>query len=96
VSNGSWVEANYRETQIGRMKVGDPVRIDAPGTAPTLLQGDRLVHVTDLSAEEAYLAGELNRRALVDFGGCRASLVVPLRKDNNFLRGRNHPFRAGE
>jgi membrane fusion protein, multidrug efflux system len=24
-----WVEANYRETQIGRMKVGDPVRIDA-------------------------------------------------------------------
>jgi len=25
---GLWVEANYRETQIGRMKVGDPVRID--------------------------------------------------------------------
>jgi membrane fusion protein, multidrug efflux system len=24
-----WVEANYRETQIGRMKMGDPVRIDA-------------------------------------------------------------------
>jgi membrane fusion protein (multidrug efflux system) len=23
-----WVEADYRETQIGRMKVGDPVRID--------------------------------------------------------------------
>ena len=23
-----WVEANYRETQIGRMKVSDPVRID--------------------------------------------------------------------
>jgi membrane fusion protein (multidrug efflux system) len=23
-----WVEANYRETQIGRMKVGDPVRVD--------------------------------------------------------------------
>ena len=26
--NDLWVEANYRETQIGRMKVGDPVRID--------------------------------------------------------------------
>jgi membrane fusion protein (multidrug efflux system) len=25
--NDLWVEANYRETQIGRMKVGDPVRI---------------------------------------------------------------------
>jgi membrane fusion protein, multidrug efflux system len=23
-----WVEANYRETQIGRMKIGDPVRVD--------------------------------------------------------------------
>jgi len=23
-----WVEANYRETQISRMKVSDPVRID--------------------------------------------------------------------
>jgi membrane fusion protein, multidrug efflux system len=25
--NGLWIEANYRETQIGRMKVGDPARI---------------------------------------------------------------------
>jgi membrane fusion protein (multidrug efflux system) len=23
-----WIEANYRETQVGRMKVGDPVRVD--------------------------------------------------------------------
>src|SRR4029077_13967515 len=22
-----WIEANYRETQIGRMKVGDPARV---------------------------------------------------------------------
>jgi membrane fusion protein (multidrug efflux system) len=26
--NDLWMEANYRETQVGRMKVGDPVRID--------------------------------------------------------------------
>jgi membrane fusion protein (multidrug efflux system) len=25
--NDLWVEANYRETQVGRMKVGDPVRV---------------------------------------------------------------------
>src|SRR5712692_2162570 len=24
-----WIEANYRETQLGRMKIGDPVRVDA-------------------------------------------------------------------
>jgi len=39
VSNDSWVEADYSETQIGRMKVGDPVRIDAPGTGPYPLAG---------------------------------------------------------
>lgn len=26
--NNLWIEANYRETQIGRMTIGDPVRID--------------------------------------------------------------------
>ena len=31
-----WIEANYRETQVGRMKIGDPVRVDVdtyPGKA---------------------------------------------------------------
>jgi GAF domain-containing protein len=57
-----------------------------PGTGPhRLLQGEPLVHVTDLAAEKAYLAGEQNRRALVDLGGARTSLVVPLRKDDTFL-----------
>jgi GAF domain len=40
-----------------------------PGTGPfRILQGERLVHVPDLAAEEAYRAGEPNRRALVDLG----------------------------
>ena len=34
-----WVEANYRETQIGRMKVGDPVRIDVDTYAGTPICG---------------------------------------------------------
>jgi two-component system NtrC family sensor kinase len=43
------------------------------------------VHVSDLTAEDAYRAGEANRRALVDLGGARTSLVVPLRKHDAVL-----------
>jgi membrane fusion protein (multidrug efflux system) len=32
--NDLWAEANYRETQIGRMKIGDPVRIHDVDTYP--------------------------------------------------------------
>jgi GAF domain-containing protein len=50
-----------------------------------LLQGEPLVHNIDLMAEEIYLAGDPNRRALVDLGGARTSLAVPLTKDQSVL-----------
>jgi GAF domain-containing protein len=60
--------------------------IYGPGTAPfRILQGERLAHVPDLAAEEAYRAGEPNRRALVDLGAARAALLVPLRKGDAVL-----------
>jgi len=34
-----WIDANYRETQIGRMKVGDPVRVDVDTLARKALCG---------------------------------------------------------
>jgi hypothetical protein len=40
-----------------------------PGSGPApLLDGAPFIHVADLLASEAYLAGEPNRRALVDLG----------------------------
>jgi PAS domain S-box-containing protein len=57
-----------------------------PGTGPArILSGEPFVHVADLASEEAYLAGEPNRRALVDLGGARTSLAVPLRKGDALL-----------
>jgi two-component system, NtrC family, sensor kinase len=54
-----------------------------PGTAPArLLAGEPIVHIVDLMDSDAYRAGEPNRRALVDLGGARSLLTVPL------LRGR--------
>jgi two-component system, NtrC family, sensor kinase len=56
--------------------------IYGPGTGPArLLDGEPLVHIPDLKASEPYLRGDANRRALVDLGDARASLMVPLLKD---------------
>ena len=60
--------------------------VPGPGTAPyRFLQGERLVHNVDLASEEPYRAGDPQRRALVDLGGARTALQVPLRKDKAVL-----------
>jgi two-component system, NtrC family, sensor kinase len=53
-----------------------------PGTAPArILGGERIVHVLDLKDDDIYRSGEPNRRALVELGGARTLLSVPLLKD---------------
>jgi len=57
-----------------------------PGTAPArLLEGEPYVELVDLLDSEAYRAGEPNRRALVDLGGARSLLAVPLLKDERVV-----------
>ena len=61
-------------------------RIPGPGTAPyRLLHGEQLVHNLDLASEEPYRSGDTGRRALVDLGGARTALQVPLRKEDSLL-----------
>jgi two-component system, NtrC family, sensor kinase len=50
-----------------------------------LLAGDRLYHVPDLTDYEAYRSGNPMRRAVVELGGARTVLAVPLRKDATLL-----------
>src|SRR6185369_11632120 len=53
-----------------------------PDTAPArLLSGEPFVEIADLLESDAYRKGESNRRALVDLGGARCLLAVPLLKD---------------
>ena len=70
-----------------------------PNTAPArLLQGEPVVEITDLLESDAYRRGDLNRRALVDIGGARCLLAVPLLKDERVVgnvmifRQENRPF----
>jgi GAF domain-containing protein/nitrogen-specific signal transduction histidine kinase len=57
-----------------------------PGTGPArILTGERLVHIPDLIATEPYQRGDPDRVALVDLGGARAYVLVPLLKDGAVL-----------
>jgi hypothetical protein len=49
------------------------------------LIGADFVHTADLKEEEAYRSGDPYRVALVEIGGARTMLVVPLRKDGALL-----------
>jgi two-component system, NtrC family, sensor kinase len=52
---------------------------------PRFLAGAHFVHHPDLKEEEAYRSGDPYRLALVELGGARTMLVLPLRKDGAFL-----------
>jgi GAF domain-containing protein len=72
-----------------------------PGTQPArLLAAERIIEVPDLMAEDIYKTGDPNRRALVDLGGVRSSLMVPLLRDDavvgfiNIYRQEPRPFSA--
>jgi signal transduction histidine kinase len=57
-----------------------------PGGAPALLLDTRRpVHALDLMAHESYRAGHPNVCAMVELGGVRTSLAVPLINDAKFL-----------
>jgi GAF domain-containing protein len=57
-----------------------------PGTAPArLLLGELYVEIDNLDDTEAYRSGDANRRALVDPGGARCLLTVPLIKDDRVV-----------
>jgi PAS domain S-box-containing protein len=60
--------------------------VHGPGTGPVrILAGERVVRIVDLAAEEPYQAGDPQRRALVDLGGARSLVGVPLLRDNAVL-----------
>ena len=57
-----------------------------PGNAHyRLMNGEDIVHVTDITTEDVYLSGNAVRRALADLGGARTVLWVALRKDTALL-----------
>ncbi|HEY7238097.1 MAG TPA: GAF domain-containing protein, partial [Burkholderiales bacterium] len=57
-----------------------------PGTiGGRILAGEPFVHVVDVMEDDIYFSGDPHRRALVELGGARTTLVVPLTKDRAML-----------
>jgi two-component system NtrC family sensor kinase len=61
--------------------------LPGPGSAPDRFRrGERsVIHNIDLKAEELYRVGDAQRRALVDVGGARTAMQVPLCRDDAVL-----------
>ena len=62
-----------------------PSRVYPGSTVERLLRGEPVVHIPDAREDQAYRSGNLRRRFLVDVGGARTYLTVPLRKGDNLL-----------
>jgi len=59
--------------------------VSAAGTGTgraRLLAGEAFAHIANLADDEPYRTGEPHRRALVDLGGARTALLVPLRRND--------------
>ena len=79
------------------------LRMDQPGAMEAntaIAQGGRYVHIDDMQDDIAYRSGAPFRRAIVDLGGGRTGLGIPMRKDGvllgtfNLVRYEVRPFSA--
>ena len=62
-----------------------PVRPGQPGIAARIRAGEPFVHIVDLKDDDLYRNGDPQRRAMVDLGGARTSLVMGLRRGRDLL-----------
>ena len=82
------VVAQHKNTPPALVQIRrqDPILRAGPGTAiRRSFQTKQVVQVADIMAEKAYSERNSNRVALVELGGYRAILSVPMLKDNEVL-----------
>src|SRR5205823_4452252 len=69
-----------------------PMPARAPGISSRIYAGEPFIHTADLKDDDLYRQGNAQRRAMVDLGGARTSLIVTLRKGPDVL-GAIHIYR---
>jgi two-component system NtrC family sensor kinase len=75
---------------------GNPVPAGQGGMAARIAAGEPFVHMVDVNDDDRYRSGiDPQRRAMVELGGARTYLVVPLRKDRKVLGGIRPRARSG-
>jgi GAF domain-containing protein len=64
----------------------NPIPPGQGGMAARIVAGEPFVHMLDVKDDDRYRSGvDQQRRAMVDLGGARTYLVVPLRRDRELL-----------
>jgi class 3 adenylate cyclase len=63
----------------------EPLRPGLETGLGRVLRGERLIHIADIKAGEAYRSGDRLRVATVELAGARTLLLVPLRRDDALL-----------
>ena len=67
--------------------VREPTVVEPTTGIGRLARGEPLIHFTDITASDTFLAGDALPRATVELGGFRTVLIVPLHKDARLLGG---------
>src|SRR6516162_5126427 len=62
-----------------------PVRPGPLTAHGRIVAGEDIIHIPDVSADEAFRSGDPRRRGLVQLGGARSYVVVALRKEGKLL-----------
>ncbi|HMF24701.1 MAG TPA: GAF domain-containing protein [Pseudolabrys sp.] len=87
-ADGFRVVAQHKNTPpaLADLRRQDPMVRARPGTAVRRsAQTKQVVQVPDIMAEKAYTERDPNRMALIELGGYRAILSVPMLKDNEVI-----------
>src|SRR5215216_4369425 len=79
-------DQSYQDPRLG------PFRPEPGSSVDRLVQGESVVQVLDLAADEQYKGAGPIRRTLVEIGGARTFLSIALRKDE-MLVGALHVYR---
>jgi GAF domain-containing protein/FixJ family two-component response regulator/HPt (histidine-containing phosphotransfer) domain-containing protein len=72
-----------RPTAVGDTR--EPYKPRPESALGRVVGGEPVVHIPDAREDEAYRSGNPRRRALVDIGGARSYLTVPLRTGESLL-----------
>src|SRR6516225_10779617 len=65
--------------------LSQPYQPSVGSPAALVAEGVPYIHIADLKDDDFYRSGAPRRRAIVDLGGFRTGLTVPMRRDDVFL-----------
>src|SRR5262249_28419135 len=83
--DGEFMHSAASRNRPAALRDTEPYKPRPESALGRVVADENLVHIPDAREDEAYRVGNPRRRALVDIGGARTYLTVPLRKGDTLL-----------